>query len=58
MHPDIWTANADVIELTLEGNRLVAQEVADLSRTLLRRIGDALSMVVHSTDNHRHLPPV
>ncbi len=57
MHnPDFWATSAEAMELTIEGNRLIAREIADLVRTLWHRLGAALTAMV--TSEHRHLPPV
>ncbi len=32
--PDFWTQSAEAMELTVEGNRLIAQEVAAFARDL------------------------
>jgi hypothetical protein len=33
MHePDFWTNNAEALELSIEGNRLIARELAELVR--------------------------
>ena len=54
--PDFWTASAETMELTIEGNRLIAREVANLLRRLWRRAGSAVAVMMHS--EHRHLPPI
>jgi len=57
MHePDFWTNCADAMELSIEGNRLIAREIGGLARDLWHRLGQALAAVVHP--GHRHLPPV
>jgi hypothetical protein len=57
MHePDFWTNCANAMELSIEGNRLIAREIGGLARDLWRRLGQALAAVVHP--GHRHLPPV
>jgi hypothetical protein len=54
--PDFWTASAETMALTIEGNRLIAREMADMLRRLWRRVGLALAVMMHS--EHRHLPPI
>jgi hypothetical protein len=57
MHePDFWTQSADAMELTIEGNRLIAQEIAMLVRDLWHRMGRALATQLSA--QHRHLPPI
>jgi hypothetical protein len=57
MHePDFWTQSAEAMELAIEGNRLIAREVADLARDLWHRMGRALVTMLSA--EHRHLPPV
>ena len=54
--PDFWATSAEAMELTIEGNRLIAREIADLAGTLWHRLGSALTAMM--TSNHRHLPPI
>jgi hypothetical protein len=57
MHePDFWTQSAEAMELTIEGNRLIAQEIAALVRDLWHRVGRALAAQLSA--QHRHLPPI
>jgi hypothetical protein len=57
MHePDFCTQSAEAMELTIEGNRLIAQEIAALVRDLWHRVGRALAAQLSA--QHRHLPPV
>jgi hypothetical protein len=56
MHkPDFWTQSAEAMEQTIEGNRLIAREIADLARHLWQRTTHALATML--TAEHRHLPP-
>lgn len=54
--PDFWTQSAEALELSIEGNRLIAQEVGEIVRALWRRLEQG--MVSMLTAEHRHLPPV
>jgi hypothetical protein len=54
--PDFWTQSADAMELTVEGNRLITQAIAQIARDLRYRLGRALVAML-STEN-RHLPPI
>lgn len=57
MHePDFWTQSAEAMELTIEGNRLIAQEIAQLARDLRHRIGRAIVGMLSA--EHRQLPPI
>jgi len=57
MHePDFWTQSAQAMELTVEGNRLIAHELADLTRNLWHRLGRGLVAMLSA--EHRHLPPI
>jgi hypothetical protein len=57
MHePDVWTQSAEAMELTIEGNRLIAREIAQLARNLWHRMGHAI--VATLSAEHRHLPPI
>ena len=59
MHePDFWTQNAEAMEMSIEGNRLIAQEIVDLFRGLWQRLGRSLDGAIHRIGQHRHLPPV
>jgi hypothetical protein len=58
MHePDFWTGYADSMELTIEGNRLIAREIADLVRDFWTRLVRSLDELLHGSRGHRHLPP-
>lgn len=54
--PDFWTSSAEAMELTNEGNRLIAQAIAELARDLWHRMGNAMVSLMNT--EHRHLPPV
>jgi hypothetical protein len=57
MHePDFWTQSAEAMEMTIEGNRLIAREIADLARDLWHRTTHALATMLNA--EHRQLPPV
>jgi hypothetical protein len=55
---DFWTDYAESMELSIEGNRLIASEIADLVRVLWYRTVRALDALMHNMGHHRHLPPV
>jgi hypothetical protein len=50
--PDFWTQSAEAMELTIEGNRLIAQWALDL----WHRLGNLLVAALNA--EQRHLPPV
>jgi hypothetical protein len=54
--PDFWTQTAEAMELTIEGNRLIAQEIAALAHSLWQRAGHAVTG--YFSAEHRHLPPI
>jgi hypothetical protein len=54
--PDFWTQSAEAMELTIEGNRLIAEEIAALVRDLWHRAGRALATQLSA--QHRQLPPI
>lgn len=59
MHePDFWTCCAEAMEMSIEGNRLIAAEIGDVISRLWRRVGHSLHRLVHEPANHRHLPPI
>lgn len=59
MHePDFWTSYVDAMELSIEGNRLIAREIADLFHGLWQRSIRSLDGMIRSLGQHRHLPPI
>lgn len=60
MHePDFWTCCAESMEMSIEGNRLIAAEIAWGFQTLWRRIGRWLGSIASvARVPNRHLPPV
>jgi hypothetical protein len=56
--PDFWTSYAEAMELSIEGNRLIAKEIADALRTGWQRTVSALDGAMRGLGQHRHLPPV
>jgi len=55
---DFWNNYAEAMELSVEGNRLIAREIAGLFRGLWQRAARALDGATHGIGQHRHLPPV
>jgi hypothetical protein len=53
---DFSTQSAEAMELTIEGNRLIALEIAKLARDLWHRLGRWLVAVLSA--EHRHMPPI
>ena len=54
---DFWTNCADAMEMSIEGNRLIANELAELAHDSwcrLKRLVGTLHRAIHE---HRHLPP-
>jgi hypothetical protein len=59
MHePDFWTNNAEAMEMTIEGNRLLAREIADMARGLWQRMVRGLDAAIQTLGHHRHQPPI
>ena len=56
--PNFWNRNAEAVELSIEGNRLIAQEIAHLVRGLWQRSVRLLNEAVQGLGRHEHLPPV
>jgi len=54
--PDFWTRYAEAMELSIEGNRLIAQEIADLAGRLWHRIVRACES--YMLNQPTHMPPV
>jgi hypothetical protein len=55
---DFWTNCAEAMELSIEGNRLIAREIADLLRGLWQRSLRSFDGVIRGLGQHRHLPPI
>jgi hypothetical protein len=59
MHePDFWTSYAEAMEMSIEGNRLLARKIAELLRNLWRRAIRSVDVMIQGLGQHRHLPPV
>jgi hypothetical protein len=59
MHePDFWTNNAEALELSIEGNRLIAREIAELVHGSWLKLVRALDSAIHVIGRHGHQPPV
>ncbi len=59
MHePDFWTHSADAMELSIEGNRLIARELTELARRFWQRITASFDGVIEGMGQHPHLPPM
>jgi hypothetical protein len=55
---DFWTDYAEAMELSIEGNRLIAQEITQWVRGLGRGIVRSLNALLQSLGHQEHLPPV
>ena len=51
-----WDDNAKAMELLMEGNQMMAREIADGLRRLWRGVRRQFVMVQHNTDRDRRLP--
>jgi hypothetical protein len=59
MHePNFWASSADAMEMSVEGNRLIAREIASLFRGIWHRSIRLLDEVMLRLGQHGHLPPV
>ncbi len=56
--PDFWTSYAEAMELSVEGNKLIAQEVTTLLGRLWNRVLRTLDAAINSVGQQGHLPPV
>jgi len=54
--PDFWTGCAKAMELSLEGQRLIAAELADMARSGWARAMRQLAALTRNTISHRHVP--
>lgn len=58
MHkPDFWTSYAEAMEMSLEGNRVIAWELAGLVSTLWKKVTHAFEGLLHGLGQRQHLPP-
>jgi hypothetical protein len=55
---NFWANYAEAMELSIEGNRLIAQEIADFARTVWTRAIRSLDEMLRSVGQHQHLPPI
>jgi hypothetical protein len=55
---NFWASYAEAMELSVEGNRLIAREIAELARGLWQRAVRSFDGLIHGAGQHRHLPPV
>jgi hypothetical protein len=55
---DFWNDYAKSMELSIEGNRLIAGEIAELARALWHRTVRTFDALMHNVGHHRHLPPI
>jgi hypothetical protein len=53
-----WADCAEAMELSIEGNRLIAQEIGAGARKLWRRVMQWLDDSLHGLGQRRHLPPI
>jgi hypothetical protein len=53
---EFWLSHAEAMEMSAEGNRLIAQEIAALSATFWRRVIRSLDGLMQAAWQHRHLP--
>ena len=51
--PDFWTATAEAMELSIEGNRMIAREIADLIRNVWHRSFRSLDRVIRGLGHRR-----
>ena len=56
--PDYWSQCAEAMELSLEGRRLIAEEVTALAREKWQDATRKLAGVVHRWHDRPHLPPI
>ncbi len=58
MHPtEFWTTSADALEMSIEGNRLIAQQIADFAGSCWHQVTRSWHSLIHGHGHHRHLPP-
>jgi hypothetical protein len=53
-----WDGCAEAMELSIEGNRLIAQELTEGLRNLWRRATHWLDDSLRGLGQRRHLPPI
>jgi hypothetical protein len=58
MHePDLWTGDAELLELSIQGQRLIMLDIAEAIRGLWRRAVRPLDEALRELGRHRPLPP-
>lgn len=55
---NFWADYAEAMELSIEGNRLIAREIAELARAVWHAAVRSFDGMLHNLGQHRHLPPV
>ena len=55
---NFWADYAEAMELSVEGNRLIAQEIVELGRGLWLGVVRSLDGVLRNLGKHEHLPPI
>jgi hypothetical protein len=59
MHePDFWSHSAEAMELSIEGNRLIAAELAEMLAGLWQRATRWFDGLVQGTGRRQQLPPM
>jgi hypothetical protein len=54
MHePDFWTNCAEAVELSIEGNRLIARELSEALRHVWQRVSQSFDMYWHGQGPRR-----
>jgi hypothetical protein len=55
---NFWSDYADAMELSVEGNRLIAQEIVELAGGLWNKAIRSLDRALQNVGQHPHLPPI
>jgi hypothetical protein len=55
---NFWSDYAEAMELSVEGNRLIAQEIVELGRNVWHAAVRSFDGVLRNLGQHQHLPPI
>jgi hypothetical protein len=54
---DFWAGDAEFLELSIEGQRLIISEITDVMRTLWGHTMQSFDVVLRGAGRHQQSPP-
>ena len=54
---DLWISYGEAMQMSLEGNRMIAHELAKAVSGLWKKATHFLESLLHGHGRHQHLPP-